>query len=72
MPKPLYRYDAAQTKTLDGGLFAFVTSFDNYSISMWLSDAIYVPMPLTIFILIQRFFDPGIAAICTLMMLLSE
>jgi putative spermidine/putrescine transport system permease protein len=54
-----------------GSLFAFVTSFDNYPISMWLSDAIYVPLPLTIFILIQRFFDPGIAAICTLMMLLS-
>ena len=54
-----------------GGLFAFVTSFDNYPISMWLADAVSVPLPMTVFVLIQRFFDPGIAAICTLMMLFS-
>jgi hypothetical protein len=28
LPKPLYRYDAPQTKTLDGGLFAFVLGTD--------------------------------------------
>jgi len=28
LPKPLYRYDATQTKTLDGGLFAFVLGTD--------------------------------------------
>lgn len=28
LPKPLVRYDAAQTKTLDGGLFAFVLGTD--------------------------------------------
>ena len=28
LPKPLYRYDAEQTKTLDGGLFAFVLGTD--------------------------------------------
>jgi hypothetical protein len=28
LPKPLYRYDAEQTKNLDGGLFAFVLGTD--------------------------------------------
>ena len=28
LPKPLHRYDAAQTKTLDGALFAFVVGTD--------------------------------------------
>ena len=28
LPKPIYRYDAARTKTLDGGLFAFVLGTD--------------------------------------------
>jgi hypothetical protein len=28
LPKPLYRYDAEQTKTLDGALYAFVLGTD--------------------------------------------
>jgi hypothetical protein len=28
LPKPLYRYDAERTKTLDGGLYAFVIGTD--------------------------------------------
>ena len=54
-----------------GGIFAFVTSFDNYAISMWLFDAANVPLPLTMFSLISRMFDPGIAAIASLMIVLS-
>lgn len=54
-----------------GGLFAFVTSFDNYPISMWLADAVNIPLPLMIFTLTSRFFDPSIAAIATLMILMS-
>ena len=54
-----------------GGLFAFITSFDNYPISMWLADAVNIPLPLMIFTLTSRFFDPGIAAIATLMIGMS-
>ncbi len=54
-----------------GGVFAFVTSFDNYAISMWLFDAEHMPLPLSMFSLISRMFDPGIAAIASLMILLS-
>lgn len=54
-----------------GAIFAFVTSFDNYPVSMWLADAVNIPLPLMIFTLTSRFFDPGIAAIATLMILVS-
>ena len=54
-----------------GGIFAFVTSFDNYAISMWLADAENFPMPMAMFALISRMFDPGIAAIASLMILMS-
>jgi putative spermidine/putrescine transport system permease protein len=54
-----------------GGIFAFVTSFDNYPVSMWLADAVNIPLPLMIFTLTSRYFDPGIAAIASLMILLS-
>jgi putative spermidine/putrescine transport system permease protein len=54
-----------------GGIFAFVTSFDNYAVSMWLADAEHFPMPMAMFSLISRMFDPGIAAIASLMILMS-
>jgi putative spermidine/putrescine transport system permease protein len=54
-----------------GALFAFVTSFDNYAISMWLFDAGHVPLPMMMTSLISRMFDPGIAAIAALMILFS-
>jgi putative spermidine/putrescine transport system permease protein len=54
-----------------GALFAFVTSFDNYAISMWLFDAAHVPLPMMMVSLISRMFDPGIAAIASLMIFFS-
>ena len=54
-----------------GALFAFVTSFDNYAVSMWLYDAGHVPLPMMMISLISRMFDPGIAAIASLMILFS-
>lgn len=56
---------------LAGALFAFVTSFDNYAISMWLFDAGHVPLPMLMMSLISRMFDPGIAAIAALVILFS-
>lgn len=54
-----------------GALFAFVTSFDNYAVSMWLFDASHVPLPMMMISLISRMFDPGIAAIASLMIFFS-
>lgn len=54
-----------------GAVLAFVTSFDNFPVSMWLVNAEYRTLPLTIFSLIDRFLDPTIAAISSLTVVLS-
>jgi putative spermidine/putrescine transport system permease protein len=54
-----------------GAVFAFVTSFDNFPVSMWLVNAEYRTLPLTLFALIDRFLDPSIAAISSLTIALS-
>ncbi|RUT31413.1 ABC transporter permease [Arsenicitalea aurantiaca] len=54
-----------------GAIFAFIVSFDDFPISMWLADAREFPLPLFLEVAIQRFFDPSIAALSTLMILLA-
>lgn len=54
-----------------GGIFAFIISFDDFAISMWLADARSFPLPLYLYIAIQRFFDPSIAALSALMVLFA-
>ncbi len=54
-----------------GALFAFMVSFDNFPISLWLADAQHNPIPLLIFQMIGNVFEPSIAAISTLMILLA-
>ncbi|MGG5818068.1 ABC transporter permease [Falsiroseomonas sp. HW251] len=50
-----------------GGIFAFIISFDDFAISMWLADARSFPLPLFLYAAIQKFFDPSIAALSALM-----
>jgi len=54
-----------------GALFAFMVSFDNYPISMWLADARYVPMPMLIYRQVASIFTPAVPAISTLMILFA-
>ena len=54
-----------------GALFAFMVSLDNYPISMWLSDAQAVPLPILLFQNMTRVFDPSIAAMASLMILVG-
>ena len=54
-----------------GALFAFMVSLDNYPVSMWLSDAQVVPLPVLLFNDMQRVFDPSIAAMASLMILVG-
>ena len=54
-----------------GTLFAFMVSFDNFPISLWLADAQHNPIPILVFQRIANVFDPSIAAISTLMIVLS-
>jgi putative spermidine/putrescine transport system permease protein len=50
-----------------GALFAFMVSFDNYPVSMWIADAQNNPMPMLIFAKATGVFDPSVATISTLM-----
>jgi putative spermidine/putrescine transport system permease protein len=50
-----------------GSLFAFMVSFDNYPVSMWLADAANEPMPMLIYRRVANLFDPSVAAMSTLM-----
>lgn len=54
-----------------GTLFAFMVSFDNFPISMWLADAQHNPVPLLIFQRIANVFEPSLAAISTLLIVLA-
>ena len=54
-----------------GALFAFMISFDNFPISLWLADAQHNPVPLLVFQMIGNVFEPSIAAISTLMIMLA-
>jgi putative spermidine/putrescine transport system permease protein len=54
-----------------GSLFAFMVSFDNFPISLWLADAQHNPIPILVFQRIASVFDPSIAAISTLMILFA-
>jgi putative spermidine/putrescine transport system permease protein len=56
---------------LAGTVFAFITSFDDFAVSMWLSDARNFPLPLQIYVFIQRFFDPSVAASSALMIVFA-
>lgn len=52
---------------LAGAVFAFIVSFDDYPISMWMADGAHFPVPLYMHQMIERSFDPSIAAIAALM-----
>jgi len=52
---------------LAGMLFGFILSFDDVSVSLFLSDARTVTLPLAIMSYLQYSFDPSVAAISTLL-----
>lgn len=56
---------------LAGSIFAFIVSFDDFPISMWLADGRNFPMPLFLYNQIERSFDPSIAALAALMILFA-
>lgn len=54
-----------------GALFAFMVSLDNFPISMWLADARSNPLPMLVFQRMTRMFDPSVAAMSSLMILIG-
>lgn len=54
-----------------GSIFAFMISFDNYPVSMWLANSQHTPVPLVIYRQINTVFDPSVAAMSTLIIILT-
>jgi putative spermidine/putrescine transport system permease protein len=54
-----------------GALFAFMVSLDNFPISMWLANAENNPLPMLIFQRMNSMFDPSVAAMASLMILVG-
>jgi putative spermidine/putrescine transport system permease protein len=54
-----------------GTIFAFMVSLDNYPASMWLADAGNTPVPILIYQLVARIFDPTVAVISALMICIA-
>jgi putative spermidine/putrescine transport system permease protein len=54
-----------------GGIFAFLVSFDNFTISMFLHAAEYTPLPIRLFQYMEAIMDPTVAAISAFLIFLS-
>ena len=54
-----------------GAIFAFMVSFDDYAVAMWLSNSMYQPVSILLFNRIGTVFDPSVAAMSTLMILVA-
>lgn len=56
---------------MSGAIFAFVMSFDNYSVSLFLSDAATQTLPIRMISYVAMAIDPTVAAASTLLILFS-
>ena len=54
-----------------GTIFAFMVSLDNFPASMWLADARNTPVPILIYQLVARIFDPTVAVISVVMIAIA-
>ncbi|ATA23488.1 ABC transporter permease [Brenneria goodwinii] len=56
---------------VSGAIFCFMVSFDNYPVSMWLADSANTPVPVVLYRQIGTVFDPSVATMSTLIILLA-
>lgn len=54
-----------------GAVFGFIVSFDNYTVSMFLSDAKNLTLPIRLFHFVDRALDPTVAAMSSALILLA-
>ncbi len=54
-----------------GAVFAFLISFDNYTVSMFLADSKNITLPIRIYNYAEASIDPSVAAAATIMILVS-
>ncbi len=60
-----------KSSIFSGAIFVFIISFDNYAISLFLSDALTTTLPIKMLEYIETRTDPAIAALSSLLILLS-
>lgn len=56
---------------LTGGLFAFIASFDNYSVSLFLTDVRTKTLPIQVLTYLEQSPDPSVAAVSTVMIFMT-
>lgn len=56
---------------IGGAIFAFIMSFDNYSVSLFLSDAVTQTLPIRFLTYVAMAIDPTVAAASSLLILFS-
>jgi len=56
---------------LTAGIFTFILSFDNVGISLFVSNARSVTIPVRMFLYVQENYDPTIAAISTVLIIFA-
>ena len=56
---------------LAGALFTFITSFDELTVSLFLSGVRIVPLPVRIYTYLQTVLEPTVAAVSALLVLTS-
>jgi len=54
-----------------GSLFAFMVSFDNYPVTMWLANSEYSPVPIVLMRQLVTTFDPSVPAMSTIVIVLA-
>ena len=54
-----------------GSLFAFMVSFDNYPVTMWLADTRFSPVPMVLMRQLGNVFDPSVPAMSTVVIFLA-
>lgn len=54
-----------------GALFAFIISFDNVSVSLFLASAKFNTLPIAVLAYVEHNLDPSIAALSTLLILIT-
>lgn len=54
-----------------GALFAFMVSFDNYPVTMWLANSQHSPVPMVIMRQLVNVFDPSVPAMSTVIIIFA-
>ncbi|MCZ8309467.1 MAG: ABC transporter permease [Magnetospirillum sp.] len=54
-----------------GGVFAFLASFDNYSVSLFVASVRARPLPIQMIQYLEEGADPTVAAICTILIVVT-